>query len=830
MTEPGHRLSAPDGSGFAAFFRTIEPHTEYAGAITGGRGGKFRCPNPDHEDEHASLDVHVGTGNKAGLVVATCTPCREAMGQREYIELLWSMGVEFRGTPVAEGDIDWGPAAEQRGGSGGASGPTDYALKATYRYNHFDGSPNFKVRRLEDRNGNGRKTFSPQRWDDDKAAYVGGHGALDNVTRTPLNFEHFEDWAGKRVYLVEGEKACTAITDRGAPAFCFHGGTAGKRMEGWTGYVKVNMQPKIVIVWTDLDEAGLKWAIEVRDELKAEGVPAEIWCNNPEIEGAWVPKGDAFEQIASGGQPVKVDKALAAKIRALHPMPVKRTMVERSQRSQTVPENTENTSFSIEVEKADRPTVDVSTGYVGFNPSTHPQNAADWWLKHSGHRLVTQGAYVFYEYVGDHYRRLSEDELDKAQRQFWNGRLCSAPDPSKPPVEVKVKRGMIGELIAAISASALVKVAEPGVREVVASQMVDVPVLRHPIGFVPFRNGALDIIDGSLVPCDPSCFNTWRISADYVPGAWDRADSPQWVKFLESLGWTEDTDEYRLLRQIFGWILSGETRLHKIGLLIGPKRAGKGTILKLIQRLMGDGAVGFDLGQLDEDFGLQNLLGRTVAIDDDARFDTYSKRTVGRLLRISSFGISDVNVKNKPRLSTVLPVRMLAATNEAPKFNEASDALAGRFVVLKLTKTFYGAEDPFLDDKLAAEVAGIAKWAVEGYRDLVDNGLAFSETAAGEVVKQDIADMGNQVRLFVEESGLVIDTERNAAGYYRWRTEIATLYTAYESWAQMSGNRALSRQSFVHDFLTAYPECEKRKAAIAGKRGSSVWHILGVRL
>jgi putative DNA primase/helicase len=41
-----------------------------------------------------------------------------------------------------------------------------------------------------------------------------------------------------------------------------------------------------------------------------------------------------------------------------------------------------------------------------------------------------------------------------------------------------------------------------------------------------------------------------------------------------------------------------------------------------------------------------------------------------------------------------LPVRFLFLTNELPRLDDASTALASRFMVLRLTRSFFGVEDP----------------------------------------------------------------------------------------------------------------------------------------
>ena len=58
-----------------------------------------------------------------------------------------------------------------------------------------------------------------------------------------------------------------------------------------------------------------------------------------------------------------------------------------------------------------------------------------------------------------------------------------------------------------------------------------------------------------------------------------------------------------------------------------------------------------------------------------------------------------------------LPTRFLILTNELPEPSDASGTIAGRFVILTMTKSFYGDEDPELTAKPVAEAPAIFKTA-----------------------------------------------------------------------------------------------------------------------
>src|SRR4029079_12571743 len=85
-----------------------------------------------------------------------------------------------------------------------------------------------------------------------------------------------------------------------------------------------------------------------------------------------------------------------------------------------------------------------------------------------------------------------------------------------------------------------------------------------------------------------------------------------------------------------------------------------------------------------------------------------------RLLSISGEDGQTIDIKYRSPWSGRLNVRFLILTNEIPRFSDASGALASRFVMLMLEKSFCGSEDMSLTDKLVEELPGIFNWAMDG--------------------------------------------------------------------------------------------------------------------
>jgi putative DNA primase/helicase len=129
-------------------------------------------------------------------------------------------------------------------------------------------------------------------------------------------------------------------------------------------------------------------------------------------------------------------------------------------------------------------------------------------------------------------------------------------------------------------------------------------------------------------------------------------------------------------------------------LIVGPSRSGKGTIAKVLERLVGvDNKVNPTLAELGRNFGIAPLIAKRIAIISDARLGQGAGQHViaERLLSITGEDAITVDRKYLSAWTGRLQTRFLILSNELPRLAGASGALARRFILLKLLETsFYG--------------------------------------------------------------------------------------------------------------------------------------------
>ncbi len=343
-----------------------------------------------------------------------------------------------------------------------------------------------------------------------------------------------------------------------------------------------------------------------------------------------------------------------------------------------------------------------------------------------------------------------------------------------------------------------------------------------PEDILPTRSGLLHLPralldDDCLHPSTARFYTTSGV--DY---AFDGvAGCSEWIKFLLSL-WPDDPQSIALLQEWIGYLLSLDGRHHKILMLIGPPRSGKGTISRIIKLLLGMGSVASPtLGSLAGPFGLWPLLGKSVAIVADARLSgrTDAIAVVERLLSISGGDPQDVHRKNMPTLAAIkMAVRFMLMSNELPNLRDSSGALTSRILLLRTLQSFLGQEDKGLDDRLAEELPGILNWSILGWHRLRERG-AFVQPDSARDLLADLDDLASPISQFIRECCNVAPEQTTA-------TEAA--FRAWKAWCEQHGiNHPGTNETFGKDLRSALPQISKSQHRTENGR---YWAYNGVGL
>ena len=81
-----------------------------------------------------------------------------------------------------------------------------------------------------------------------------------------------------------------------------------------------------------------------------------------------------------------------------------------------------------------------------------------------------------------------------------------------------------------------------------------------------------------------------------------------------------DLEQIAALQEVIGYLLTGDTSQQKIFVVLGPKRSGKGTVGRVIRRLLGDKNIAAPtLTSMTTQFGMEPLVGKLIAVISDVR-------------------------------------------------------------------------------------------------------------------------------------------------------------------------------------------------------------------
>ena len=331
-------------------------------------------------------------------------------------------------------------------------------------------------------------------------------------------------------------------------------------------------------------------------------------------------------------------------------------------------------------------------------------------FEHDGVGLLVYYRGSFYQWTGSHYEECDDDFLRSRLYEFLN-RAVTPTDHGYVPFNANPTK--VNSILDALRADVYANAKHDPPFWLRGAAQTNTPADL----IIACTNGLLRIDTRERLPHTPYLFNVNCLPFPYDPNA--PIYPPLWMKFLRKL-WPGDEDDKLArftLQEIFGLLLTPDTSLQKIFLLVGPKRSGKGTIGRVLTALLGkDNVAGPPLASFSDRFGFSPLIDKRAAIISDARLGAKAdtQAIAERLLSISGEDALTIDRKYRDLWTGRLSVRFLLLTNELPRITAASGALASRFILLQLTRSFYGKEDLKLTDKLLTELPGIPKWALHG--------------------------------------------------------------------------------------------------------------------
>ncbi len=224
-----------------------------------------------------------------------------------------------------------------------------------------------------------------------------------------------------------------------------------------------------------------------------------------------------------------------------------------------------------------------------------------------------------------------------------------------------------------------------------------------------FKNGTYDLNTEKFEPFHRrDNYLTHSFKFNYDP----KAKCPRWLKFLAEI-FEGDEEVIQLLRSAFRWSVSAKTidepfLLENFFDLYGPKGSGKGTLLEVLQHVVGKEAVGTarasTFSSPTERF---KLIGKKIAIDNDASGHysdpgIFNSIVSNELVPVKRLFVNDFDAR--------LGVVIWRAFNDQPSISGGGqEGLTRRMVTFRIERSA-ASPDPSLKQKLRDEIEGIFQW------------------------------------------------------------------------------------------------------------------------
>ena len=232
-------------------------------------------------------------------------------------------------------------------------------------------------------------------------------------------------------------------------------------------------------------------------------------------------------------------------------------------------------------------------------------------------------------------------------------------------------------------------------------------------------NGTL-FLDGRFEESKDFCLN--RLPVRYDP---DAPKPERWLRFLDELLIPEDI---LTLQEFMGYCLIPSTKAQKMLMLVGKGGEGKSRVGIVLSALLGINMYSGSIAKVETSpFARADLEYGLLMVDDDMKMEALPDTNILKTLITAELPM-DLEKKGKQSYQGTMYVRFIGFGNGALKSRyDRSVGFFRRQIILTVKdKPADRVDDPFLSEKLIAEIDSIFLWALEGLRRLMGNDFRFT--------------------------------------------------------------------------------------------------------
>ena len=311
--------------------------------------------------------------------------------------------------------------------------------------------------------------------------------------------------------------------------------------------------------------------------------------------------------------------------------------------------------------------------------------------------------------------------------------------------------------------------------------------IEPPVNLINVNNGIYDINTDELLPHDYKVRFLNKIPVNYVPGS----KCPRVEKFFSDVfphkGTPESgyySDYIPCIQEMFGYTLYRCYKYHKVFMLFGTGRNGKGVTISLLRSMLGYGNYSSNsLHHLIENqFGIASLYGKLANIAGEISDKALSE--TGPLKWLSGGEPIGAEFKYHGRFEFINYAKLIFAANKLPHSHDYTLGFVSRWIIPVFSRTFM-LDDPDTDVDLATkiinnkrEMEGLLCWSIDGLKRLLKNNN-FSYHDDPEATLSRYQSLANPDKRFITERlevcmGNSLEKDEVYEKYVAWTQEQQT--------------------------------------------------------
>jgi len=335
--------------------------------------------------------------------------------------------------------------------------------------------------------------------------------------------------------------------------------------------------------------------------------------------------------------------------------------------------------------------------------------------------------------------------------------------------------------------------------------------------YLSMANGILDIdavLAGKeeadcLLPHSPEWFSI--VSVPYAFDSNAGAEPPKWMAYLDRV-LEGDQERINILQEWAGYLLTPDTGLQKFLVSEGDGANGKSVYSACMTAMLGgENVSNIQLEVFGDRFSRTDSLGKLANIcgdvgEVDKTAEGYIKSfTSGDRMYFDRKGVSGLNV--------VPTARLMIACNIRPRFNDRSDGVWRRMILMPFQIQIPEEERIIGMDKAwwweqSGELPAIFNWALLGLARLRSQ-PSFTKSRLVERAKEEYREEMNPARMFLKEY-----LEPSQSGLIPTKV----LYQFYCDWISENGYRPLSEKQFGREVRRCFPSCVRNRTGVRGNQ------------